>query len=211
MRDAGVELRDFDSDSRAKIDELNTAFADHFVTGVGPRGGAKFDYLLNEGKFEIQFSSDDPRTIVTKWIGRGGNSIYAYAIRPVRVALARFAREFSEIDDPRAFDFNYTVGVEVGEIAVFISEEAPSSRRSLKLKAVPATVPSERPSRSSLRSAHPRQVMSNNTLQRTHGHRGRPVLAKGLRARRCAIGGRGRPLSEALDITSVRHREFEQR
>jgi diaminohydroxyphosphoribosylaminopyrimidine deaminase/5-amino-6-(5-phosphoribosylamino)uracil reductase len=78
---------------------------------------------LNEGGFEIQYSKTDERSILTRWTQRGTNSIYAYAIQPVRVALARHAREFGEIDDPRAFDFNYTVPVEVGEIAVFVSHD----------------------------------------------------------------------------------------
>jgi diaminohydroxyphosphoribosylaminopyrimidine deaminase/5-amino-6-(5-phosphoribosylamino)uracil reductase len=57
LRDARVRLRDFDLDLREKIDLLNATFAEHFVRGVGPAGGAKFDYQLNGGNFEIQYSS----------------------------------------------------------------------------------------------------------------------------------------------------------
>lgn len=77
---------------------------------------------MNGGSFEIQFSETDERSIVTQWKNRGAGSIYAYAVQPVRVALARYAAEFSEIDDPRALDFTYTVPVSVGEIAVFVSD-----------------------------------------------------------------------------------------
>jgi diaminohydroxyphosphoribosylaminopyrimidine deaminase / 5-amino-6-(5-phosphoribosylamino)uracil reductase len=122
LRDAGVFLFDFESDFRSQIDAINQQFMDHFVAGIGPNGGAKFDYQLNGGKFEIQFSEKDERSIVTQWTNRGTNSIYAYAVQPVRVALARYAVEFSEIDDPHALDFSYTVAVNVGEIAAFVSD-----------------------------------------------------------------------------------------
>ncbi len=122
LRDAGVSLHDFPEDLRNQIDEINLTFAEHFTSGKGPTGGAKFDYLLNEGKFEIQVSETDERTILTRWTKCGVDAIYAYAVQPVRVALARHAREFGEIDDPRALDFNYTVRVGVGEIAAFVSD-----------------------------------------------------------------------------------------
>lgn len=121
LRDAGVALRDFAPDLRDQIDQLNLVFAEHFKGGTGPTGGAKFDYSLNEGKFEIQLSPSDERTILTRWARCGVGAIYAYAVRPVRVALARYARTFEEVDDPRALDFNYTVRVAVGEIAAFVS------------------------------------------------------------------------------------------
>ncbi len=122
LRDSAIELRDFDADLRAQIDQINITFAEHFVSGIGPTGGAEFDYQLNGGNFEIQFSEDDERSIVTRWTQRGGDSIYAYANRPLQVALARHAIEFSEIDDPTAFDFDYYAPIEVGKIAVFVNE-----------------------------------------------------------------------------------------
>lgn len=121
LRDAGLSLHDFSSDFRTEIDSINQQFIEHFVAGTGPEGGAKFDYQLNGGKFEIQFSKADERSIVTQWTNRGANSIYAYAVPPVRVALARYAINFVEIDDPQALDFTYTVPVNVGEIAAFVS------------------------------------------------------------------------------------------
>jgi diaminohydroxyphosphoribosylaminopyrimidine deaminase/5-amino-6-(5-phosphoribosylamino)uracil reductase len=123
LRDAGVTLRDFSADMREEVASWNTTFSEHFSSGVGPTGGAKFDYMLNESKFEIQFAPDDVRSITTRWSTRGGTSIHAYADRPQQVALARFANEFHEIDDPRVFDFSYTAPIHIGEIAVFISAE----------------------------------------------------------------------------------------
>lgn len=122
LRDAGVSLRDFPENLRNQIDEINIVFAEHFTSGIGPIGGAKFDYLLNEGKFEIQVSETDERTILTRWSRCGVDAIYAYAVQPVRVALVRHAKEFAEIDDPKALDFNYSVRVGVGEIVAFVSE-----------------------------------------------------------------------------------------
>lgn len=122
LRDAGLALRDFAPDLRDQIDQLNLVFAEHFKGGTGPSGGAKFDYLLNDGKFEIQLSPSDERTILTRWTRCGVDAIYAYAVLPVRVGLARHARTFDEVDDPRALDFNYTVRVGKGEIAAFVSD-----------------------------------------------------------------------------------------
>lgn len=122
LRDGNVTLRDFDGDLRAQIDKINATFAEHFVAGVGPTGGAKFDYLLNGGNFEIQFAEHDERSIVTRWSSRSEDSVHAYANRPVEVALARHAAQFDEIDDPTAFDFDYHAPIKIGEIAVFVSE-----------------------------------------------------------------------------------------
>lgn len=122
LRDGGIVLRDFEPDLRSQIDRVNMEFQGHFQCGAGPHGGARFDYLLNEGNFEIQLSPTDKRVILTRWARCGVNSIYACAIQPVRVALARYARDFEEIDDPRALDFNYTIRVGTGEIAAFVSD-----------------------------------------------------------------------------------------
>jgi diaminohydroxyphosphoribosylaminopyrimidine deaminase/5-amino-6-(5-phosphoribosylamino)uracil reductase len=123
LRDAGLVLHDFPPELRTEIDAANAGFAEHFTSGVGPEGGAKLDYHLNEGRFEIRFSETDPRSIITRWTPRGHDSIYAYAVPSVRVALATYAGAFAEIDDPSAFDFSYTVPVQMGEIAVFKSDQ----------------------------------------------------------------------------------------
>jgi diaminohydroxyphosphoribosylaminopyrimidine deaminase / 5-amino-6-(5-phosphoribosylamino)uracil reductase len=120
LRDAGVTLRDFESDLRERLDDLNALFVGHFESGTGPTGGAKFDYMLNDGDFEIAYSAVDQRSIVTRWTMAGTRAIYAYARHPLKVALAKYANEFSEIDDPTALDFSHSVRVEEGEIAAFI-------------------------------------------------------------------------------------------
>lgn len=122
LRDTGRTLRDFDSDLRERINALNSSFVSQFVSGTGPTGGAKFDYMLNDGEFEIQYSENDERSIVTRWTKGGIQAIYAYALQPLKVALARYAKEFSEIHDPTAFDFSYSVLVAEGEIAVFVGK-----------------------------------------------------------------------------------------
>jgi len=123
LRDAGIALQDFPPDLRERLDQFNEHFAGHFKGGTGPTGGAKFDYLQNEGNFEVRFSPSDTRTITTRWTQCGIDAIYAYAARPLRVALARYASAFEEIDDPRALDFNHSVRVEKGKIAAFVSAE----------------------------------------------------------------------------------------
>lgn len=122
LRAAGVTLRDFDPDLRERIDTLNARFVGHFVLGTGPVGGAKFDYTLNEGDFEIRYSETDHRSIVTQWTMAGKRAIYACARRPLEVALAKYANEFSEIDDPRALDFGHSIRVDEGEIVAFVGE-----------------------------------------------------------------------------------------
>jgi len=122
LKDGGLTLRDFDAALREELDQLNATFVEHFVSGTGPTGGAEFDYLLNGGRFEVQFSAEDERTLVTRWSLRDRSSVHAYADRPLRVALARHAGEFSEIDDPTAFDFDHHAPIKEGEIAVFVGE-----------------------------------------------------------------------------------------
>ena len=124
LRDAGIRLRDFDADLRARIDYMNTSFTDHFEVGYGPDGGAKFDYTLNGGKFEFRFSKDDARSIDTRWGMIGKAAINASAISPAMVAVPKYADEFGQIDDPTAHDFNrHWQRIEVGEIAVFVNED----------------------------------------------------------------------------------------
>jgi len=125
LRDKGLKLRDFDLDLREEIKEINSTFISNFERGIGPTGGAKFDYMLNGGNFEIQLSEVDKRTVATSWTRRGNHSIYAYGGYPGIVALAKYAQDFDEIDDPLAFDFNNgSAPVKEGEIAIFTNEFA---------------------------------------------------------------------------------------
>ncbi len=120
---AGVLVRDFDEQNRLEIDKINNTFTNHFTIGVGPSGGAKFDYQLNEGKFEIRFSASDVRSILTKWSHRSATSIYACGVGSVRVALARHASRFEQIDDPTALLGSHSVPVGIDEIVVFTSPQ----------------------------------------------------------------------------------------
>ncbi len=119
LRDAGITLKDFPADLRERLDALNAEFVGHFGVGVGPSGGAEFDYTLND-EFQIRFSEIDDRSIVTRWSMAGKGAIHAYARPQESVSLARHAKEFVEIYDPTAFYPDSSIRVEEGEIAVFV-------------------------------------------------------------------------------------------
>ena len=131
------KLRDFPLDLRAPIDELNSTFVGHFIIGVGPTGGAKFDYMLNGGNFEIQYSPYEQRSIITRWTTAGVPAIHAYARSPLKVALAKYATQFSEIDDPKAFDLSQSVRVGDGEIAMFVGATAAALVKVLEVNSGP--------------------------------------------------------------------------
>lgn len=117
LRDAGVELRDFDADLRAEIAADNAAFLDGFRIGRGPIGEARFDWSANSGRFEVH--ADNDRHFATDWSGRGDDSMWAYDER-LHVAEARHASDFAEIDDPAALNFSSrAVAAKVGEIVVY--------------------------------------------------------------------------------------------
>lgn len=58
------------------------------------------------------------------WTVAGVNAAYGYALQPVEVAMARFAKAFDEVDDPTAYEFRHSVRIEVGEIGIFKGPEA---------------------------------------------------------------------------------------
>lgn len=116
LRDSGVTLRDFPAELRAEIASANSDFLDTFRTAASERGTVTFDYHLNGGRFTVTVGGLE---VCTRWTQRGADSIYAIDSSG-HVALARHAREFSEIDDPGALDWaNYTVQVAMGEIVAF--------------------------------------------------------------------------------------------
>jgi len=123
LRDAGIRCLDFPKDLRDKIDALNGKFMSFFSTGIGPSGGAKIDHK-ERATFRVQFSSHDHRHMDINWTLCGVDAAYGYAIKPVEVALARFARDFEEIDDPTAYDFGHSARIAVGEIGIFLGPEA---------------------------------------------------------------------------------------
>ncbi|MBC3247700.1 MULTISPECIES: deaminase [Pseudomonas] len=121
--EAGVTLRDFDPDLRKIIDDLNSGFVENFRRGVGPTGRHRFDYTLQDGEFEIFFSATDPRSIRTRWTLIGIKQINAYAWRGYKVAIARYASNFSQIDDATALDYQQQVIVPEGGIVSFLSDQ----------------------------------------------------------------------------------------
>ncbi|WP_169805875.1 deaminase [Azohydromonas lata] len=123
LRDGGVRLRDFPMDLRNSIDAINDKFMDFFSSGIGPSGGAKIDHK-EPAKFRIQFSADDNRYMEIGWTLCGINAAYGSAVDPVKVALARFASNFDEVDDPTAYEFGHSARIAVGEVGVFVGPEA---------------------------------------------------------------------------------------
>jgi diaminohydroxyphosphoribosylaminopyrimidine deaminase / 5-amino-6-(5-phosphoribosylamino)uracil reductase len=118
LRDAGVHLRDFSQPYRTKIDAINGQFMACFESGVGPTGGAKVDHR-DGAAFCIRFSDVDPREIDIAWSICSGTAVYGVGNGPVSVALARYAQDFDEIDDPSAFDFGPHARIGTNEIGIF--------------------------------------------------------------------------------------------
>ncbi|MFD8469713.1 deaminase [Streptomyces cyaneofuscatus] len=122
LRDAGVELRDFPQDLRADVQQLRPERqADFRERRGGLTGRASFDYTQRDGKYDVYLRSDgDSPRWSTRWSQRDADSIYANPGVKGVVAEARFAHDFSEIDDPGVFDFeSHFTTVTLGGIAVF--------------------------------------------------------------------------------------------
>ncbi len=116
LRDAGVQLRDFPGDLRREIESDNAEFIDQFRVATGDRGVVRFDYKQNDGRFRIESTVG---VFATSWGQRGSGSIWAYYTMD-NIAHARYAKSFTEIDDPDSCDFSgHAVGVREGEIVVF--------------------------------------------------------------------------------------------
>lgn len=124
LRDRGVQLRDFPADLRVKVQAAAEDFTKFFTSGSGMSAGAKFDFTQNGGRFEIRVD-DQPRSPswTTTWTNCGASAIYLNGGRPGIVALARYANEFDEIDDPDALDFGgHSPKIDVGSIGVVRNE-----------------------------------------------------------------------------------------
>lgn len=120
LRDRGVALRDFPRDLRQQAHDANADFAEVFTHGTGMSAGAKFDFTLNGGRFTVSVD-DDPESPSweTRWSNGGARAIYLNGGTPGVVALARYAREFDEVDDPDALDYGgHSPKVAIGEIGV---------------------------------------------------------------------------------------------
>lgn len=139
LRDAGVKLRDFPADLRSLAAEANQNFAQNFTHGLGMSGGAKFDFTQNGGKFTI--SADElPSSPAweTRWGNCGASAIYLIGGTPGRVALARYAEKFTEIDDPDALDYaSHFAEVPVGSIGVMRNPQGHVLCRVKKIEPTP--------------------------------------------------------------------------
>jgi diaminohydroxyphosphoribosylaminopyrimidine deaminase / 5-amino-6-(5-phosphoribosylamino)uracil reductase len=115
LNKAGVELYDFPADLRDEIAIDNVAFLSRFKTATGDSGEEiRFDYKLNDGRYTVQSSVGD---FVVEVGDQGLGGVYVYDHRH-NVALARFATEFGQIDDPGALEFaKYYASVSIGQIA----------------------------------------------------------------------------------------------
>ncbi len=125
LRDNGVILRDFPADLRDAAHEASNNFTEVFTRKTGMSGGAKFDFTQNGGFFEIR-SDDRPDAPVwrTQWSNCAATAIYFYGGRPGFVAEARYAKKFSEIDDPDALDYgDHVVQLDVGSIGVLRNDQ----------------------------------------------------------------------------------------
>jgi pyrimidine deaminase RibD-like protein len=124
LNKAGVVLRDFPMDLRDEIAVDNAAFLARFKTATGENGeGVRFDFKLNDGKYTVQSSVGE---FVVDVGQRGLGSVYVYDHR-YKVAHARFATNFAQIDDPGALDFsNYYAAVAIGQIACVRSPTGPA-------------------------------------------------------------------------------------
>ena len=121
LMDNGIKCRDFHADFREELEVLTAQFEGYFLRRDGLTGTAKFDFTQNGGRYD--FATDDSEGALvwkTEWTNRGARAIYAYGGHRGVVALARYARDFDEIDDPDALDYgNSSATVLVGGIAVF--------------------------------------------------------------------------------------------
>ncbi|QUF04060.1 hypothetical protein KCV87_32725 [Actinosynnema pretiosum subsp. pretiosum] len=124
LRDHGVSLRDFPADLRAICTEGNKTFSGHFHKRVGVQNKAKFDFQQNGGLYQLALTEAlDSPAWETRWSTCGANAMYANGGVPGVVAHARYAKEFSEIDDPDALDWgSHFQKVYIGEIVVFQNE-----------------------------------------------------------------------------------------
>ncbi|WP_338495688.1 deaminase [Pseudomonas sp. WP18] len=122
LRDGEVELRYFPEELRSKIEAIDP-FVHVFSQSIGPTGTMTIDVLEPE-TVTIRFSEDDPRTMAIRWSWSGKGEAFAYDSGGIDVALAREAKEFSEIDDPGIFKFGPQARVPIGGIAIFRHQDA---------------------------------------------------------------------------------------
>ena len=117
LRDAGIELRDFPGDLRGELRQLNHGFLRQYEACSVVRGNARFDYVKN-GSYSI---GPPEKAIDTRWSSAASGIIHAYGPKG-HIALARYAKAISEVDDPSAMGFSpevHSVTAKDGEVVVF--------------------------------------------------------------------------------------------
>lgn len=142
LMQSGLIVKDFDNEHARKAKEINKGFSDVFEYGIydaSTQGnGAKFDYSLNGGRFDIFVSQQQEVKVRTRWSQCGADSIYANGGVPGFIALARHAKSFEEIDNPDALDYEpHAIAVEEGEIVVFRNKTYSALVKVVKVKAGP--------------------------------------------------------------------------
>lgn len=123
LKDNGIIIKDYNHDIRERIKKENIVFENFFEKGTGPKGGAKL-YHKNGVDFEIQLSETDHRSVTIRFNTCGKKSVYGYAIMPVEFAHAIYAKNFDDIDDPGAYNFDYCAKIKTDEIGIFSSPHA---------------------------------------------------------------------------------------
>jgi diaminohydroxyphosphoribosylaminopyrimidine deaminase/5-amino-6-(5-phosphoribosylamino)uracil reductase len=123
LTDRDVRCRDFDADFRDELDELNATFDGFFLRRNLSTDGnkARFDYTQNGGRIDLATDDSSSAPVwTTTWGTRDHKSVYAKGGTTGIVAHPRFAREFDQIDDPDAYDFeNHFAELEIGEISIW--------------------------------------------------------------------------------------------
>jgi diaminohydroxyphosphoribosylaminopyrimidine deaminase/5-amino-6-(5-phosphoribosylamino)uracil reductase len=135
----GITCRDFAAEFRHELDQINATFDGWFLRRDGLRGKVRFDHRQNGGRYELA-TDDSPVALVwtTEWTTRGRDSIYAYGGHPGTVALARYAREFHDIDDPDAYDYqNSSAPLGLGDIAIYRNQHGHALVRLLAVEPEP--------------------------------------------------------------------------
>lgn len=124
LRDRQVRLRDFPTDLRKMAQEAGGNFTKVFTSGFGMSAGAKFDFTQNGGRFTISVDEEHGSAAwETCWTNCGATAIYLYGGRSGIVALARYAEQFDEIDDPDALDYgDHSLKIDIGSIGVMRNE-----------------------------------------------------------------------------------------
>ncbi len=124
LRDRGVTLKDFPADLREIAHATGRNFTRLFTFGIGMSAGAKFDFTQNGGRFTIAVDEEEGSPAwETQWSNCGANAIYLYGGHAGVVALARYAEQFNEIDDPDALDYgHHSPRIEIGSIGVMRNE-----------------------------------------------------------------------------------------